>query len=156
MSGKTFPTTNPATGEIICQVQEGDKADVDKAVQAAVEAFKLGSAWRTMDASQRGNLLFKLADLMERDRLYLASLESLDNGKPFKDSYNIDLNLTIKCLRYYGGWADKNHGKQIPVDGSFLSYTRHEPVGVCGQIIPWNFPLLMQETQFSSTSLDSQ
>ena len=133
MSGKTFPTTNPATGEVICHVQEGDKADVDKAVQAATEAFKLGSAWRTMDASQRGNLLFKLADLIERDRLYLASLESLDNGKPFKDSYNIDLNLTIKCLRYYGGWADKNHGKQIPGDGSFLSYTRHEPVGVCVQ-----------------------
>merc|ERR1712198_185550 len=80
----------------------------------------------------------------ERDRVYLASLESLDNGKPFNDAYNIDLSLTIKCLRYYAGWADKNHGKTIPVDGSFMSYTRHEPVGVCGQIIPRNFPLLMQ------------
>merc|ERR1719219_2716856 len=97
-----------------------------------------------MDASQRGNLLLKLAELMERDRLYLASLESLDNGKPFNDSYNIDLNLTIKCLRYFAGWADKNHGKVIPIDGNFMTYTRHEPVGVCGQIIPWNFPLLMQ------------
>ena len=144
VSGKTFPTTNPATGEVICEVAEGDKADVDKAVLAATEAFKLGSAWRTMDASQRGNLLLKLAELIERDRLYLASLESLDNGKPFNDAFNIDLGLTIKCFRYYAGWADKNHGKQIPVDGSFLSYTRHEPVGVCGQIIPWNFPLLMQ------------
>jgi len=144
VSGKTFPTINPATGEVICQVQEGDKADVEKAVKAAKTAFKLGSEWRTMDASKRGVLLNKLADFIERDRVYLASLESLDNGKPFQDAFNIDLNLTIKCFRYYAGWADKTHGKTIPVDGSFLSYTRHEPVGVCGQIIPWNFPLLMQ------------
>jgi len=143
-SGKTFPTVNPATGETICSVQEGDKADVELAVAAARKAFSLGSAWRTMDASARGQLLNRLADLIERDRLYLASLESLDNGKPFQDAYNIDLGLTIKCYRYYAGWADKNHGKTIPVDGPFLSYTRHEPVGVCGQIIPWNFPLLMQ------------
>eukprot|EP00092_Neocalanus_flemingeri_P038790 GFUD01042233.1.p1 GENE.GFUD01042233.1~~GFUD01042233.1.p1 ORF type:complete len:493 (+),score=173.66 GFUD01042233.1:96-1574(+) len=144
VSGKSFPTINPATGEVICEVQEGDKADVEKAVKAARDAFKLGSAWRTMDASKRGVLLNKLADLMERDRVYLASLESLDNGKPFNDAFNIDLSLSIKCYRYYAGWADKTHGKTIPVDGSFLSYTRHEPVGVCGQIIPWNFPLLMQ------------
>jgi len=144
VSGKTFPTINPATGEVICQVQEGDKADVEKAVKAAKTAFKLGSEWRTMDASKRGVLLNKLADCIERDRVYLASLESLDNGKPFQDAFNIDLSLTIKCFRYYAGWADKTHGKTIPVDGSFLSYTRHEPVGVCGQIIPWNFPLLMQ------------
>jgi len=144
VSGKSFPTINPATGAVICQVQEGDKADVEKAVKAARDAFKLGSEWRVMDASKRGVLLNKLADLMERDRVYLASLESLDNGKPYQDAFNIDLSLTIKCLRYYAGWADKTHGKTIPVDGSFLSYTRHEPVGVCGQIIPWNFPLLMQ------------
>ena len=99
MSGKTFPTINPATGEVICQVQEGDKADVEKAVKAARAAFKLGSVWRTMDASKRGNLMNKLADLMERDRVYLASLESLDNGKPFNDAFNIDLSLTIKCIR---------------------------------------------------------
>jgi len=143
-SGKTFPTVNPANGEVIVQVQEADKIDVDKAVKAAREAFKLGAPWRTMDASQRGNLLYKLADLIERDRAYLASLETLDNGKPFNDSFNIDLGLVIKCFRYYAGWADKNHGKTIPLDGKFLCYTRHEPVGVCGQIIPWNFPLLMQ------------
>jgi len=143
-SGKTFPTSNPATGEVITQVQEADKADVDKAVSAAREAFKLGSPWRTMDASARGHLLYKLADLIERDRQYLASLETLDNGKPFSDSYNIDLGLVIKCIRYYAGYADKNHRKTIPLDGKFLCYTRHEPVGVCGQIIPWNFPLLMQ------------
>lgn len=143
-SGKTFPTVNPATGEVICEVAEGDQADIDKAVGAASEAFRFGSPWRRTDASERGVLLNRLADLIERDRVYLASLETLDNGKPFADAYNLDLTLTIKCLRYYAGWADKNHGKTIPVEGDFLTYTRHEPVGVCGQIIPWNFPLLMQ------------
>jgi aldehyde dehydrogenase (NAD+) len=141
-SGKTFPTINPATGEVICQVAEGDKADVDKAVKAARQAFEKGP-WPTMNASDRGRLLHKLADLIEHDRETLAALESLDNGKPFADSYNIDLPLTIKCLRYYAGWADKNHGKTIPVDGNYFCYTRHEPVGVVGQIIPWNFPMLM-------------
>ena len=144
MSGKTFPTVNPTTGEKICDVSEGDKADVDKAVAAAKEAFKLGSPWRTMDASRRGVLLNKLADLMERDREYLARLETLDNGKPFKDSFNVDLNLAMKCYRYFAGWSDKIHGKTIPVDGSYLCFTKHEPVGICGQIIPWNFPLVMQ------------
>ena len=89
-------------------------------------------------------ILFRLADLLERDREYLASLESLDNGKPFTDAFHVDLGLSIKCYRYFAGWADKNHGKTIPMDGSVLCYTRHEPVGVCGQIIPWSFPLLMQ------------
>ena len=141
VSGKTFPTINPATGEKICDVAEGDKADVDKAVAAACEAFKLGNTWRTMDASQRGVLLNKLADLIERDQEYLARLETLDNGKPYKDSYYGTLPGSIKCYRYYAGWADKIQGKTIPVDGSYLTFTRHEPVGVCGQIIPWNFPL---------------
>merc|ERR1719211_949657 len=97
-----------------------------------------------MDASRRGELLNKLADLIERDANYLASLETLDNGKPYVMSFLADLGLSIKCYRYYAGWADKNHGKTIPLDGNVLCYTRHEPVGVCGQIIPWNFPLLMQ------------
>ncbi|XP_071943113.1 aldehyde dehydrogenase, mitochondrial-like [Antedon mediterranea] len=144
VSGKTFPTVNPSTGDIICHVAEGDKADVDIAVNAAKEAFRFGSPWRTMDASNRGELLNRLADLIERDRDYLASLETLDNGKPFHIAHAADLDLTIKCYRYYAGWADKNHGKTIPVNGDYLSFTRHEPVGVCGQIIPWNFPLLMQ------------
>ena len=102
-----------------------------------------------MDASKRGVLLNKLADLIERDREYLARLETLDNGKPFKDSFNIDLDLTIKCYRYYAGWADKIHGKTIPTDGNVFTYTRHEPVGVCGQIIPWNVPLIMQAWKLS-------
>merc|ERR1719350_371236 len=144
LSGKTFPTLNPASGEIIAHVQEGDKSDVDKAVKAASEAFRLGSPWRTMDASRRGELLNKLADLLERDAVLLASLETLDNGKPYVMSMMADVALSVKCYRYFAGWADKNHGQVIPIDGNFMSYTRHEPVGVCGQIIPWNFPLLMQ------------
>jgi len=144
VSGKTFQTVNPSTGEVICDLQEGDKADVEKAIKAAKTAFARHSPWRTLDASERGKLLNKLADLIERDRVYLASLESLDNGKTYADAYNGDLNVTIKTYRYYAGYADKNHGKTIPLDGPFFSYTRHEPIGVCGQIIPWNFPLMMQ------------
>ncbi|KAM9426780.1 aldehyde dehydrogenase, mitochondrial-like [Pholidichthys leucotaenia] len=144
VSGKTFPTVNPASGEVICQVAEADKADVDRAVAAASNAFKLGSPWRRMDASHRGLLLSKLADAIERDAGYLAELETLDNGKPYVISYLVDLPTVVKCLRYYAGWADKWEGKTIPIDGDYFCYTRHEPIGVCGQIIPWNFPLLMQ------------
>ncbi|KAM0732279.1 Aldehyde dehydrogenase, mitochondrial [Formica fusca] len=140
---KTFPTINPATGEVIAEVQEGDSADIDFAVQAANKAFKRHSPWRTMDASYRGVLLNKLADLIERDHKYLASLETLDNGKPYSSAYHKDVPFSVQVLRYYAGWADKNHGKVIPADGKVFAYTRHEPVGVCGQIIPWNFPLLM-------------
>ncbi|XP_078621744.1 retinal dehydrogenase 2-like [Branchiostoma floridae x Branchiostoma japonicum] len=142
-SGKTFPTVNPATGEEICHIQEGDKADVDKAVKAAREAFQLGSPWRKMDASQRGRLLSKLADLIERDSMYLASLDTLDNGKPFIQAMFVDLQGSMGTLRYFSGWADKIHGKTIPTDGPHFTYTRREPVGVCGAIIPWNFPLMM-------------
>ncbi|KAM9329576.1 aldehyde dehydrogenase 1A1-like [Gastrophryne carolinensis] len=143
VSGKKFPVINPATEEKICDVAEGDAADVDKAVKAAREAFALGSTWRTMDASQRGRLLNKLADLMERDHLLLSTLESIDVGKPFSATYTGDIPLAIKALRYYAGWADKNQGRTVPVDGDYFAYTRHEPIGVCGQIIPWNGPLLM-------------
>src|ERR1700756_507139 len=142
-SGKTFETLNPATGEVICQVAEGDKADIDLAVKAARKAFEEGP-WPKMNASERGRLLNKLADLIEQNQDELAALESLDNGKPLRDSLAADLPLTIKCYRYYAGWADKIHGKTIPIEGNYFCYTRHEPVGVVGQIIPWNFPLLMQ------------
>jgi aldehyde dehydrogenase (NAD+) len=147
ISGKTFPTINPATGEVICQVAEGDKADVDLAVKAARKAFEEGP-WRKMDASERGRLLNKLADAIEKNMEELAALETLDNGKPYRDSLAADLPLTIKCFRYYAGWADKIQGKTIPVEGNYFCYTRHEPVGVVGQIIPWNFPLLMQAWKF--------
>lgn len=142
-SGRTFPTFNPATGVKICEVEEADKEDVDKAVQAAKAAGQRGSPWRRMDASSRGRLLHKLADLMERDRVLLATLETLDTGKPFLQSFFIDLDGSIKTLRYYAGWTDKIHGKSLPVDENFVCLTKHEPVGVCGAIIPWNFPLLM-------------
>ncbi|XP_035020072.1 aldehyde dehydrogenase family 1 member A3 [Hippoglossus stenolepis] len=142
-AGRTFPTFNPATGAKLCDVEEADKEDVDKAVEAAKAAMKRGSPWRRMDASSRGRLLLKLADLIERDRLLLATLETLDTGKPFLQSFFIDLDGSIKTLRYYAGWADKIHGKSLPVDESFMCLTKHEPVGVCGAIIPWNFPLLM-------------
>lgn len=147
-SGRQFPTVNPATGEVIAMVEEGDKADVEKAVKAARKAFSLNSEWRQMDAYDRGQLLYRLADLMERDRVYLASLETLDNGKPYTNSVMVDVELCIRNLRYFAGWADKVHGKTIPTDGPHFAYTRHEPVGVCGQIIPWNFPLLMQAWKF--------
>lgn len=142
VSGKTFATINPCTEEKICDVAEGDKADVDRAVEAARAAFKYGSPWRTMDASQRGRLMNKFADLLERDIEYLASLETLDNGKPYQDSIG-DLQAVVDTFRYYAGWADKITGQTIPADGDVFSYTRVEPVGVCGQIIPWNFPMLM-------------
>jgi aldehyde dehydrogenase (NAD+) len=143
VSGKTFPTINPATGEVIAQVAEADAADVDKAVGAARAAFDKG-AWRKLTASQRGLLLYRLADLVEKNIEELAQLESLDNGKPYQVALAADLPLTIACYRYYAGWADKIQGKTIPVQGRYFCYTKHEPVGVVAQIIPWNFPLLMQ------------
>jgi aldehyde dehydrogenase (NAD+) len=143
VSGKTFETINPATGEVICRVAEGDKADIDKAVKAARKAFESGP-WPKMNASDRGRLLNKLADAIEANVDELAALESLDNGKPMSIARAADLPLSVKCYRYYAGWADKLHGKTIPIDGNYFCYTRLEPVGVVGQIIPWNFPLLMQ------------
>jgi aldehyde dehydrogenase (NAD+) len=142
LSGKTFATINPATEEIIAQVSEGEAADIDLAVKAARKAFDDGP-WRTMDARDRGRLLYKLADLIERDIDDLAELETLDNGKPIAESRNGDLPLVVDCLRYYAGWADKIHGQTIPVRGNYFCYSRREPVGVVGQIIPWNFPMLM-------------
>ncbi|MBY0461292.1 MAG: aldehyde dehydrogenase family protein, partial [Gemmataceae bacterium] len=127
----------------ICRVAEGDKADVDLAVKAARHALEEGP-WGKMNASERGRLLNKLADAIEAHKDELAALESLDNGKPITDSLNADLPLTIQCYRYYAGWADKVFGQTLPIDGPFFCYTRHEPIGVVGQIIPWNFPLLMQ------------
>jgi aldehyde dehydrogenase (NAD+) len=142
ISGKTFATLNPSTGQEICQVAEADSADVDLAVKAARKAFESGP-WKKMSAAERGRRINKLADLMEQNLPELAALESLDNGKPLRDSLNADLPLSIKAYRYYAGWCDKTHGKTIPVEGEYFCYTKHEPLGVVGQIIPWNFPLLM-------------
>jgi aldehyde dehydrogenase (NAD+) len=143
VSGKTFETINPSTGAVIANVAEGDSADVDKAVKAARKAFETGP-WRKMNARERGRLMYRLAELMEQHIDELAALETLDNGKPISDSRAADLPLAIDCYRYYAGWADKIEGKTIPINGPYHCYTRLEPVGVVGQIIPWNFPLLMQ------------
>jgi len=142
VSGKTFETINPATEEVIAEVAEGDAADIDLAVQAARRAFDSGP-WRTMDARDRGKRLHKLADLIEANFDELAEMETLDNGKPIGEARNADLPLVIDCFRYYAGWADKIHGETIPVRGRHFCYTKQDPVGVAGQIIPWNFPMLM-------------
>ena len=142
VSGKTFQTINPATEEVIAEVAEGDKADIDLAVKAARQAFESGP-WATMDARDRGRLIHRLADLIEENFDELSALETLDNGKPIADARAADLPLVIDCLRYYAGWADKIQGDTIPIRGNYLCYTRREPLGVCGQIIPWNFPMLM-------------
>src|SRR5215470_3254613 len=141
VSGKTLPTVNPATGETICHVAEGDKADVDLAVKAARKALESGP-WKKMDAAERGRVLFKLADLTEQHAEELAVLEALNSGKVINDARG-DLQGVVNTLRYYAGWADKIEGRTVPVRGNFLSYTLRQPVGVVGQIIPWNFPLLM-------------
>jgi aldehyde dehydrogenase (NAD+) len=141
-SGKTFPTYNPATGEEITQVAEADAADVDKAVKAARHALERGP-WRTTSASERGRLMNRLADLIEKHADELATIETLDNGMPLSVARNVAVPLMLGQIRYFAGWADKNHGKTIPINGNYFCYTRHEPVGVVGQITPWNFPLLM-------------
>ena len=140
--GKRFPTLNPVNESVIAEVAQGNEADVDAAVKAARAAFESGP-WSKMDARDRGRLMNKLADLMEANLEELAALESLDNGKPIRDARAADLPLAIDCLRYYAGWADKLTGDVIPIRGNYFCYTRREPVGVVGQIIPWNFPILM-------------
>jgi phenylacetaldehyde dehydrogenase len=147
-SGKTFPTYNPATGEVLAEVAEGDREDIDRAVRAARRAFESGP-WRNMTPSERGRLIWKLADLIEANLEELAQLETLDNGKPISVSRVADIPLAADLFRYMAGWATKIEGNTIPISvpyapGSrFLAYTLREPVGVVGQIIPWNFPLLM-------------
>jgi phenylacetaldehyde dehydrogenase len=147
-SGKTFPTYNPATGEVLAQVAEGDKADIDAAVKAARKAFDSGP-WSRMTASERGKLVWKLADLLEQNLEEFATLETLDNGKPLTVARGADVPLAVDMFRYMAGWATKLEGTTIPISvpytpgASYHAYTLREPVGVVGQIIPWNFPLLM-------------
>jgi aldehyde dehydrogenase (NAD+) len=139
--GKYFDTLNPATGQAIAKVAEATAPDVDRAVKAARRALENGP-WSRMDAAERGRLMFKLADLVEQHSRELAALESLNCGKTITDAVG-DMQGVVNTLRYYAGWADKIEGKTVPVRGNFLSYTLRQPVGVVGQIIPWNFPLLM-------------
>jgi phenylacetaldehyde dehydrogenase len=148
ISGKTFPTYNPATGEILAQVAEGDCDDIEQAVKAARRAFDHGP-WRRLTASERGRLIWKLADLLESHTEEFAYLESLDNGKALTIARAADVPLAVDLLRYMAGWATKIEGNTIPISvpytpgAKYLAYTLREPVGVAGQIIPWNFPLLM-------------
>lgn len=146
-SGKTFETYNPADGEVLARVAEGDKADIDKAVKAARRAFESGP-WRKMSASERARLLYKLADAIESRAEEFAQLETLDNGKPIKESRYVDLPQTVETFRYYAGWVTKLEGETMNVNSNFFNYTLREPVGVVGQIIPWNFPLLMAAWKF--------
>jgi phenylacetaldehyde dehydrogenase len=144
-SGKTFPVYNPATGEVVAQVPEAETEDVDRAVIAARRAFDEGPWTRKMSNSERGQLLWKLADLLQANLEEFAEIESLDNGKPLSVARVADVPLAVDMFRYMAGWATKITGSTLSFSspGAFHSYTMREPIGVVGQIIPWNFPLLM-------------
>ncbi|KAL5199297.1 hypothetical protein ABZP36_020500 [Zizania latifolia] len=141
-SGKTFPTLDPRTGEVIAHVSEGDSEDIDRAVLAARKAFDEGP-WPKMTAYERSRILFRFADLIEKHNDEIAALETWDNGKPYEQAANVEVPMLARLMRYYAGWADKIHGLIVPADGPHHVQVLHEPIGVAGQIIPWNFPLLM-------------
>ncbi|KAM0984101.1 hypothetical protein ACFX13_011752 [Malus domestica] len=141
-SGKTFPTLDPRTGEVIAHVAEGDAEDVNRAVSAARKAFDEGP-WPKMTAYERSRVLFRFADMIEKHNDEIAALETWDNGKPFEQAAKIEVPMVVRFFRYYAGFADKIHGLTVPADGEYHVQTLHEPIGVAGQIIPWNFPLLM-------------
>jgi aldehyde dehydrogenase (NAD+) len=136
------PTINPATAQPLIDVSSATADDARKAVDAAHAAFKTGP-WPTLAAAERGRILYKLADLLEHHADEVATLETVDNGKPFFESRRIDVPLAVEALRYYSGWCNKLHGETLPVRGAFHVYTRHEPLGVVAAITPWNFPLLL-------------
>ncbi|KAG7855264.1 hypothetical protein KL939_004439 [Ogataea angusta] len=138
-SGKTFQVSSPLNEEHLCDVQMAEAEDVDAAVQAAYKAFK---QWKLTEGSERAQLLNRLADLIERDRELLSQIESLDNGKSLLCS-TFDLGIVISTLRYCAGFCDKKDGRLIDTGLTHMSYTKREPLGVCGAITPWNFPLMM-------------
>src|SRR5215475_1848065 len=147
-SGQTFETLNPATEEVLAEVGHGQAEDIDRAVKAARKAFADDSPWRRMNASDRGRLIWKISELIEEHADELAMLESLDNGKPYQIAKAADVALAADLFRYMAGWPTKIEGTTVPISalpapGDYLAYTLREPVGVVGQIIPWNFPLLM-------------
>jgi betaine-aldehyde dehydrogenase len=139
-SGKTLAVMNPATGEVMARVPEAETADVAKAVRAARRAFDEG--WRDVTAQERGRILFRLAEQVRKDAKALAELETLNSGKPLAES-EYDINDVATCFEYYGGLATKLHGEVLNVPDNALSLALREPLGVAGQIIPWNYPLLM-------------
>jgi aldehyde dehydrogenase (NAD+) len=142
-SGRRFETVNPATGEVITSVAEAGEEDVDRAVRAARAAMGPGSPWAETSARDRGKILYRVAQLIEERADELARLETMDNGKPVREARMFDVADSAECFRYYAGWADKMEGEVLPIPGPYFTYTRREPVGVCGQIIPWNYPLQM-------------
>jgi acyl-CoA reductase-like NAD-dependent aldehyde dehydrogenase len=140
--GGSFETIDPSTGQVIAEVSRAGAEDVDRAVQAARGAFE--GKWSKLPAAARSQLILRLADLVEEHAGELAELEALDNGKPVRLAKSVDVRLTAEHLRYFAGWPTKIAGETLPVSWpNTFCYTRKEPVGVCGQIIPWNFPLLM-------------
>ncbi|KAJ6760667.1 ALDEHYDE DEHYDROGENASE-RELATED [Salix purpurea] len=141
-SGKTFPAYDPRTGEVIARVAEGDAEDINRAVAAARKAFDEGP-WPKMSAYERSLIMLRFADLVDKHRGELAALESWNSGKPYEQSAKSELPSFARLFRYYAGWADKIHGLTVPADGKHHVQTLHEPIGVAGQIIPWNFPLIM-------------
>jgi phenylacetaldehyde dehydrogenase len=144
-SGDTFHVYNPATGEVLSNVAAGDHADIDLAVKASRRAFEEGP-WSRMTHGQRGRLVWKLADLIEENLEEFAEIESVDNGKPLAVARVADIPLAIDLFRYMSGWASKIEGQTISLSNlpqDYFAYTLREPIGVVGQIIPWNFPLLM-------------
>ena len=145
LSGKTFETSNPATGVVLANIAEAGAGDVDLAVKAARAAFEDGSPWRKMSPRDRSRVLYKLAELIRTNLEELSELETLDTGKPIFESSKFDIPQAADCFEYYAGWPTKITGDTIPTTqgGDALVYTLREPIGVCGQIIPWNFPLQM-------------
>ncbi|KAG6472608.1 hypothetical protein ZIOFF_070082 [Zingiber officinale] len=141
-SGKTFPTMDPRTGEVIAHVAEGGIEDINRAVSAARQAFDEGP-WPKLTAYERSRIIYRFADLIEKHNDEIAALETWDNGKPFEQAAQIEIPMLARLMRYYAGWADKIHGLIVPADGPHHVQVLYEPIGVCGQIIPWNFPLLM-------------
>ncbi|XP_059447839.1 aldehyde dehydrogenase family 2 member B7, mitochondrial-like [Corylus avellana] len=141
-SGKTLPTLDPRTGDVIAHVAEGDAEDINRAVAAARKAFDEGP-WPKMTAYERQRILLRFADLIEKHNDEIAALETWDNGKPYEQATKVEVPMMTRLIRYYAGWADKIHGLTAPADGPYHVETLHEPIGVVGQIIPWNFPLLM-------------
>ena len=140
-SGERFSSINPATGDVLLELQGGSPDDVDRAVAAARRAFQ--GEWAALSARKRGRLVWELGEALRRDLESVALLETLDNGKPIFESRYVDIPTCADILQYYAGWADKIHGETIAVGGTVLDYTVREPLGVVGCIVPWNFPLLL-------------
>src|SRR2546428_428404 len=142
LASGTFPTINPATEEPLTQVAEGRAEDIDRAVRAARQAFETGT-WAKMSGADRGRILWKIGDLLDARVTEIAEIETRDSGKTITESSRVDIPMAADCFRYFAGWASKIEGGTIPVRAPCFNYTLREPLGVVGQIIPWNFPILL-------------